>query len=342
MASLILTNDDLSVHLESRRLEVVRRVTDGVRPQHEKRTVPLHDLDRVVVIGRPSITIPVLIKLMDTGIPCFFVSSRGRWRGAVMPERNLNALRRLRQYAMAQSNERRLAVARRLIYSKIRNCRRVLQRLAANRSISDEPAHTCLCGELKHYAQRAANAQSHDELMGVEGIAAARYFDRLAVFFPPEMPFNGRSRRPPRDPVNALLSWTYTMLLGEMEGIIRSHGLDAALGFMHVDSDGRPTLALDLMEPLRPAFADMLVLNIVNHKIMREEHFEINPEDGGTYLTAEARKPYFTVYEQTMKRRFALHSNEPHTDFRKVMEGEVCRYLRALEQDQYEPFFLMP
>ncbi len=342
MASLILTNDDLSVHLDSRRLEVVRRITDGPRPQHEKRTVPLHDLDRVVVIGRPGITIPVLIKLMDEGVPCFFVSSHGRWRGSMTGDRNLNARRRLLQYERSRDRFFCLSVAQYLVYAKIRNCRRVLQRLAANRSLSDEQEHISVCNELKHFAQRAGNAVSHDELMGIEGIAAARYFQRLALFFPDNMPFNGRSRRPPRDSVNALLSWTYTMLLGEMEGIIRSHGLDAAIGVLHVESDNRPSLALDLIEPLRPAFADMLVLNILNHGILKQEHFEVRPDDGGTYLTVEARKPYFTVYEQTMKRRFAPRSGEPHTDFRKVMENEVCRYLRALEQDKLEPFFLMP
>jgi len=342
MASLILTKDVLSVRLASRRLEVIERISDGPHAKHEKRTVPLHDLDRVVAIGQPSITIPVLTKLMDKGIPCFFVSAHGRWRGAVISDRNLNARRRLRQYEQSRDRLFCLSVAQCLIKAKIQNSRRVLQRLAANRSLSDERMHISVCNELKHYAQRAMNAESHDELLGIEGIAAARYFQRLSLFFPENMPFNGRSRRPPRDAANALLSWTYTMLVGEMEGIIRSHGLDAALGVLHVESDNRPSLALDLIEPLRPAFADLLVLNILNHNILREEHFEVNPENGGTYLTEAARKPYFMVYEQTMKRRFAPRSGEPHTDFRKVMDGEVCRYLRALELNKFEPFFLMP
>ncbi len=342
MASLILTSDVLSVRLDSRRLEVVKRVSDGPRAKHEKRIVPLHDLDRVVAIGHPSITIPVLIKLMDQGIPCFFVSTYGRWRGAVISDRNLNGRRRLRQYDQSRDRLFCLSVAQCLIEAKIRNSRRVLQRLAANRALTDEREHIAICNELKHYAGCALNTESHDELMGVEGIAAARYFKRLACFFPKNMPFNGRSRRPPLDPANALLSWSYTMLLGEMEGIIRSHGLDAALGVLHVETDNRPSLALDLIEPLRPAIADLLVLNILNHKILREEHFEVNPENGGTYLTEEARKPYFMVYEQTMKRRFSPSSGESHTDFRKVMDNEVCRYLRALEMNKFEPFFLMP
>lgn len=342
MASLILTSDVLSVRLESRRLEVVKRIGDGPNPPHEKRTVPLHDLDRVVAVGRPSITIPVLIKLMDLGIPCFFVTSHGRWRGAVMGDNNLNAQRRIRQYEQATDNTFCLGMAQTLIYAKIRNSRRVLQRLAANRALTDEREHESICNELKHFAQRAANAENHDELRGIEGIAAARYFNRLSGFFPAETPFNRRTRRPPRDPANALLSWSYTILLGEMEGIIRSHGLDASIGFLHTDTVNRPSLALDLMEPLRPAFADLLVLNILNHNILRPEHFEINPENGGTYLTEEGRKPYFMVYEQSMKRRFALKAGESHTDFRKVMESEVCKYIRALELNKFEPFFLLP
>lgn len=342
MASLILTSDVLSVRLESRRLEVVKRTGDGPGAPHEKRAVPLHDLDRLIAIGQPSITIPVLTKLMDLGIPSFFVSSHGRWRGAIIGDNNLNARRRILQYQQATDNMFCLGVAQTLIYAKIRNSRRVLQRLAANRALTDEREHESICNELKHLAHRTASAESHDELRGIEGIAASRYFRRLSRFFPDDTPFKGRTRRPPRDPANALLSWTYTMLLGEMEGIIRSHGLDASLGFLHTDTANRPSLALDLMEPLRPAFADLLVLNILNHKILRAEHFEINPENGGTYLTEEARKPYFMVYEQTMKRRFSLKPSESHTDFRKVMDAEVCKYIRALELNKFEPFFLLP
>ena len=343
MPSLVLTSDTLSVRLLSRRLEVIRQdhQTPGSAPVRTE--VPLLDIDRVVLIGRPSVTIPVLTTLMDTGIPCFFLTAHGRWRGALSPDRNLNAARRIRQYEQATDPQFSLRVARRLVIAKIANSRRVLQRLAANREISDSPEHEAVCGELKHLLQRAGSTDSLDELRGIEGLAAARYFRRIGAFFPDTLPFRERSRRPPRDGANALLSWTYTILLGEVEGAIRAHGLDAAIGVLHADKLNTPSLALDLVEPLRPAIADLLVLSILNHAILRPEHFEVDIDDGGTYLTEEARKPFFVAYEQAMTRRFAMAKGSPHTDFRKVIDEQVCIYLRALERgDNEEEFFRLP
>ena len=342
MPSLILTSDTLSVRLQSKRLEVLRHNPKEPGAVTVRTEVPLFDLDRVVVIGRPAVTVPVLAELMDAGIPCFFLTAKGRWRGALSPDNNLNAARRLRQYEQATDPEFGLRVSRRLIVAKIRNSRRVLQRLAANRELSDTPEHEAVCNELKHLSQRAAGAATLDELRGIEGLAAARYFRRHGSFFPATAPFRERSRRPPRDAANALLSWTYTILLGEVEGMVRSHGLDAAVGVLHADTFNTPSLALDLLEPLRPAVADLLVLSLLNHSILRPEHFEIDGEDGGTYLTEEARKPFFVAYEQAMTRRFSLAAGEPHTDFRRVIDAQVCAYLRALEQGRDEPFFLLP
>lgn len=343
MPSLVLTSDTLSVRLLSRRLEVIRQdhQTPGSAPVRTE--VPLFDLDRVVIIGMPSVTIPVLTRLMDCGIPCFFLSGRGRWRGALGPDNNLNAARRIRQYEMATDAQFALRVARRIIIAKIANSRRVLQRLAANRELSDTPEHEAVGNELKHLLRRAESTATLDELRGIEGLAAARYFRRIGAFFPDALPFRERSRRPPRDAANALLSWTYTILLGEVEGAVRAHGLDAAIGVLHADKLNTPSLALDLLEPLRPAIADLLVLSILNHNILRPEHFEVRIEDDGTYLTEAARKPFFVAYEQAMTRRFALTKGEAHTDFRKVIDEQVCVYLRALERgDGTETFFRLP
>lgn len=343
MPSLVLTSDTLSVRLQSRRLEVLRHnhtKRDAVTTRTE---VPLFDLDRVVIIGQPSVTIPVLTELMDLGIPCFFLTAHGRWRGALCPDRNLNAARRIRQYEQATEPAFGLLVARRLVYAKIRNSRRVLQRLAANRELTDTPEHEAVCDELKQLTQCASEAETLGELRGFEGLAAARYFRRLGAFFPESAPFHERSRRPPRDAANALLSWTYTLLLGEVEGAIRCHGLDAAVGVLHEDTLNTPSLALDLIEPLRPAIADLLVLGILNHSILRPEHFEYHAEDGGTYLTEEARKPFFIAYEQAMTRRFVPEKGGEHTDFRQVIGTQVCVYLRALERGVCEDdFFLLP
>ena len=342
MPSLVLTSDTLDVRLKSRRLEVLRRNPDHPEQTPQRSEIPLLDVERLVIIGQPSVSLPVLVELMDEGIPCFFLTAHGRWRGSLSPDNNQNALRRVRQYEQSTDPAFCLKVARNLIYAKLKNSRRVLQRLAANRELSNTPEHKDVCAELLQYAEKSRIATSLDELRGYEGMGAARYFKRLGEFFPEDIPFKGRTRRPPRDEANALMSWSYTILLGELEGAVRAHGLDASIGVFHEFASGRPSLALDLLEPLRAPVADLLVLNILNHNILRKEHFEIDEEDGGTYLKESARKPYFVAYEQSMTRQFTMTRESPHTDLRKVLDEQVCIYLRMLEKDTDEPFFLLP
>lgn len=342
MPSLILSRDTLRVALLSKRLEVTSRVKDENGERNEVAQVPIFDLERVVVVGEPAFSIPALMRLADEGIPVFFVSRHGRWRGSLLPDNNLNAARRIRQYEQATDPVFGLSVARSLIYAKLRNSRRVLQRMAANRGMTDDPDYLHTEASLKNCAEEVRNADSVDVLRGIEGIGAAWYFRTLGRYFPETLPFAERNRRPPKDPANALLSWTYTILMGEVETAIRAHGLDAAIGCLHCDKTNTPSLALDLMEPLRPAVADLMVLNMVNHGMVKAaDHFEFQ-EDGGVYLNAEGRRAFFSLYEQTMLRRFSPAKGEAHTDFRKVIDAQVCEYLKALEQNEQPRFFILP
>ena len=342
MPSLILSSSDLvSVSLKSERLRIVS--LDRHSGENVSRDVPLFDLDRVVLLGTPPVTTPVFAALLDRGIPCFFATARNRWRGSLLPDRNRNAARRVRQYEQGTDPAFGLRVARRLVFAKIRNSRRVLQRLAANRGRTDDPDHRNTMVALASYMGEAMHAPSVDVVRGVEGIAAAIYFRDLGLSVPEELPFRTRSRRPPRDPANALLSFGYTMLLGEMECAIRTHGLDAAIGHLHEDTANSPSLALDLMEPLRAPVVDLLVLNIVNHTMVKAgEHFEVSAEDGGTYLNEEGRRSFFMMYENAMERRFSVAKGAPQTTLRRVLDSQIATYLKMLEQDKDEDFFFLP
>ncbi|MBI4444691.1 MAG: CRISPR-associated endonuclease Cas1 [Acidobacteria bacterium] len=341
MASLVISSETISVRLISRHVEVIRWVEWGKKPESRMR-VPLIDVDRVIVIGRPSISFPVLYGLLREGIPCFFLTSRGRWMGSLSPDNNKNAGRRVRQYELVNDAAFILEVARVLVYAKLRNSRRVLQRLSANRDESHLPEQRQVDRELEQLAARAREAGTLEELRGYEGMGAVRYFSRLGCFFPPNVPFGGRTRRPPKDAANALLSWSYTILLGEIEGCVRKHGLDACLGFLHGLKHGTPSLALDLLEPLRAPVCDLLVLNLLNHRILSEADFRFDAEKGGFYLKEESRKTFFTTYESTMSRQFAPAKGQPHTDFRRVIESSVATVLRGMEGERDLQFFLMP
>lgn len=342
MASLVISGDVITVRLISKHVEVIRWVERGKEAEARIR-VPLVDVERVVIIGRPSVSYPTLTMFLRLGIPCYLLTRKGRWLGALVPDNNLNGARRIRQYEMARNDDFALHVARRLVYAKLRNSRRVLQRLSANRGESNLPVQRETDELLAKLAEQAVEAETLDELRGYEGMGAGKYFARLGLFFPSDVPFNGRSRRPPKDPANALLSWTYTIVLGEVDGAVRKHGLDSSLGFLHGLRHGSPSLALDLLEPLRAPVCDLLVLNFLNHKILSEGDFRFDAEEGGFYLSEEARKPFFQGYEAAMNRKFTPAKGESHTDFRKVIDDQVVEVLRTLEDPSYEPdFFLMP
>ncbi|HBM15074.1 MAG TPA: CRISPR-associated endonuclease Cas1 [Lentisphaeria bacterium] len=341
MPSLIITGETVSVRLESEHLELVKRDPDDQRGERMIRMrVPLFDVDRCVIIGRPAMSIPVLQQLMKRGIPTFFLSSRYRWYGALHPDKNMNAERRIRQYQLANDHELALKISKKLVYAKLRNCRRVLQRLSANRSESENPAQVKFAAQIKNYGRMALIGKSLEEIRGYEGMGTAIYFSRLSDFFPPNVPFKGRNRQPPRDAANAILSWTYTIVLGELESVIRSHGLDPCIGFLHSVSNGSPSLALDLLEPLRPALCDMLVMHLLNHKVLTDDDFEFNAEDGGTYLAKDSMKEFFMSYEIYMTRKFTLRRGEDHIDYRKIIDSLVIGILKAMEGKEFQ-FFIM-
>jgi len=342
MPTLYLNGHLSSARLDGRCVEVSR--TEAAEdPAVRTMRVPFYDLERVVVIGQASITTPLLQKLASEGIPLHLISGHGRWLGALYPNANGHALRRLRQYDLARDGHFSLAFAAAAVVAKLRNSRRVLQRLAASRDESADPKHLDVCNSLHALAGQAEAAASFESLRGYEGYGAALYFDRLTRYFPEHAPFTGRNRRPPRDAANALLSWTYTIVLSEIDAAVRAANLDPCLGFLHEISYGRPSLSLDLLEPLRAPLCDMLVLRLLNHRLLRaEEHFEISPEDGGTYLNDEGRRAFFPEYERTMQRRFAESKGAPHTDFRLAIREQVNALLRAMEERADVSFFIMP
>ena len=342
MPSLVITNDTVTVNLESRHLELVKRAEGDSENRLIKLRAPLYDIDRVVVCGRPCISMAVFQKFMRDGIPVFFVTSHGRWIGSLCSDNNMNAERRIRQYQLSSDRIFSLEIARKIVFAKIKNSRRVLQRLSANRKLSDEQEQIVTSDRLDSMAEKAASAENIEELRGYEGMASALYFARLSSFFPDDLPFKERSRRPPRDEANALMSWTYTILLGEIDGAVRSHGLDPCIGFLHEISHGRPSMSLDLLEPLRAPLCDMLVLHLFNHQIFKKEDFEFNSEDGGTYMKQDGRKEFFREYEMTMTRKFSPKKGDSHVDFRKVIENSVLAVLKAMEGKTDYEFFLMP
>ncbi|QBG48954.1 CRISPR-associated endonuclease Cas1 [Verrucomicrobia bacterium S94] len=342
MPSLVFNGNRIEARRESRRI-ILSRTGDDCSTAASV-SVPLNDVDRATVVGHPHVSVSVLQKLMREGIPVSFISEKGHWYGTLHPDGDKNAARRLMQYRQQENPAVRLSCAKKVVRAKIRNQRRVLQRLAANRNESKASAHLDAVDTLRQLARTAGQAPDNESLRGIEGTAAARYFQRLGLFFPEAVPFNGRSRRPPRDAANALLSWTYTIVLSEVDAALRLQGLDPCFGWLHEVSAGTPALALDLLEPLRAPVCDLLVLNLLNHGILGPADFHVSAEDGGTYLNETARKKFFVHYESHMQRKFKPAPDAPHTDLRQCITRQVWGVLRLLENPETDEagIFLMP
>ncbi len=325
MASLYIVEQGATLRKESNRLVVER---DGAA------LAEIHDfkLDRVVIFGNVQLTTPAIWFLLESGIDTAFLSASGKLRGRLAPLESKNVPLRLRQYECTQDAgfARRMASA--IVAGKIANCIAVLSRHQRNHP---ECALEAEIAQLNSYLKKAArgeSAHSLDSLRGVEGQAAAVYFQGFARTLRRRMQFTKRTRRPPADPVNALLSFGYTLLYNEAISALSSVGFDPYLGFYHALHYGRCSLALDLMEEMRPLVADRLATQMVNLEIVKPDDFR--REQSGVLLGDGARKRFFREYERIVNAEFAHRQTGVRTTLRRALHDQAQALQRALMQGE--------
>ncbi len=342
MPTLYLTTPGTRAHLTSQHLEVElpeghSGATDGeadvARPFH--RRIPLHDIEQVVVETTAALTLAALAAFAERGIPVVLVRPNGQAVALCLPPAP-DLPTRLAHYQSRLTSGFPLAMARNLVEAKIANSRRLLQRLASNRQ---QPAPFAV-SRLEHHRTASLTATSVESCRGYEGTAAGTYFDALATFFPDAAPFERRSRRPPHNPANALLSFGYSLLTHETTTALHAAGLDPALGYLHEPESGRPSLALDLIEPFRAPAADGLALDLLNHgTVNSKSHFE--PREGGIYLNDDGRRRYYTAYERRMDRPFTSDLTGARTTLRDEIRRQLYSLKRLLlSQGAFEPFIM--
>lgn len=322
---LVVQSQDASVGLRSGEIHV--RKNGETISKH-----PIHQLSSVNLYGAIQISAQAQQALLENSIPLAWFSPAGRYIGSAqgLPCSGVDA--RLGQARLWHSPEKRLAIAATIIRSKIHNQRVLLMR--------NGHADDCTLRKLAHLRDSCSSQPSLTALRGVEGAAAALYFEHFSTMLKPEVAFDfeGRNRRPPKDPVNAMLSLAYSMLSKELTGIAHAVGLDPFLGFFHSPRYGRPALALDMMEEFRPIIADSTVITLINRA-------EISPDDfttttRGIIIKDSARRQFWRAWTRRMDTEVTHPHFQYKLSYRRMLSVQMRQLWRFCRDDisVFHPF----
>lgn len=307
-----------------------------------KLRVPLHHLGGIVCFGRVSCSPAAMGMCADAGVAISFMTEHGRFLARVSGFTPGNVLLRRAQYRVADDGAGSLAISQGIVSAKIANARAVLQRFLRDYPTQPGcPAIVKASAHLAHQVEDSQKACALDALRGVEGDAARFYFDVFNHLITSDngFAFNGRSRRPPMDNVNALLSFVYALLQHDARSACEAAGLDPAVGFLHRDRPGRPGLALDLMEEMRPFLADRLVFSLINRKQVQPSGFQKN-EAGGIHMDDKTRKTVLVAYQQRKQKTITHPYLNEKTTVGLLVHLQarlLARYLRG-DLDAYPSF----
>jgi CRISP-associated protein Cas1 len=309
-----------------------------------KLRVPLHMLEGIVCFGQVSCSPKLMARCSERGVGIAFLTERGRFLARVQGPVSGNVLLRREQYRRADNDARSAELARTFVGAKIANCRRVLQRTVRDHGEkTDAVKLEAAVAALGRRLSDLERVEGLDSVRGIEGDAGQIYFgvfDGMIVRGDDGFRFAGRSRRPPTDPVNALLSFVYTLLLHDVVSALETVGLDPQVGFLHRDRPGRPGLALDVMEEFRPFLADRLVLSLINRKQVPENGFE-RRETGGVYMDDATRKTVLVAYQERKQEEIVHPFLNEKTTVGMLVHLQallLARHLRG-DLDGYPPFF---
>jgi CRISPR-associated protein Cas1 len=311
----------------------------------ERARIPLHMLASVVVFGAIYVSPALIQACASSGITIVLLDRSGRFQARVEGPITGNVLLRRAQYRVSDQPEE---IVRSFVVGKTANQRSVLMRALRDHgdeySQADREAITRTVERLAFILRRVEiSDETLDQLRGSEGEAANLYFgvfDHLIRSPDENFRWKGRSRRPPLDPVNALLSFLYTLLTHDCRNSAEAVGLDPAVGFLHRDRPGRPSLALDLMEELRPALADRLALSLINRRQLRASDFETR-EGGAVIMTDDARKTVLTAWQERKKeeRQHSFLDEKAPLGLVPYLQAQLlARHLRG-DLDAYPPWF---
>lgn len=334
--TLYVTSEDAYLSLDGENLVV--NVGDNILGR-----VPLHTFESVVTFGYTGVSPALMGKCAEMNKAIVFMKPNGRFLARTIGKSHGNILLRREQYRFCDNEKASVQLSRNIVSAKLNNCAAVLRRAVSDHQLRLDAEKISRAAEnLKNNSIKAFYAENAESLRGLEGESANIYFsvfDDLIIQQKEDFVYSSRSRRPPMDNVNALLSFSYSLLTSLYTSALEAVGLDSYSGFFHTERPGRCSLALDLMEELRAPLADRFVLTLINKRMISASSF-VYKENGSVLLTDEARKDFLTLWQKRKQEELTHpYLNEkiewgliPH-----VQAMLLARYIRD-DIDDYPPF----
>lgn len=329
MTTLYVTDQGAYIRVRQKHFEVLLKSV-------VKLSVPVSRVSHVVLFGCCNLSHGAVQLALQRKIPVLYLASNGRYFGRLETEGQAQLEYLTRQVMRSLEPEFRVRMARSIILGKLHNSRVVLQRLNRKRP-SEKAAHAI--AELLEVMEQVRSAETIEVMMGYEGHGAALYFQAFATLLKGRFEFEKRTRRPPTDPVNSLMSLGYTLLSQQVHSMVMVTGLHTHFGNLHVPHRSRPSLVCDLVEEFRSPMVDSLVAYLINSNIFVEEDFTPPDERGGVYLHPDGLKKFLKHWEERLQTQVTHPSTGTKTTYRRCLELQVWEYVKCLTEDgkDYRP-----
>lgn len=305
------------------------------KDREDLQNVFLFDCDAIIINNNSSITSCAVNAILENDIPAYFISNTKGYLGKIQKNDGKNIFLRKRQYILSEDYDFCFDLQKAVVLGKLKNQRTMLMRC---RRYHKKESLTNNIDHLSYVIENLEKADSDEKVMGYEGVGSHIYFNGFGKMIKEPFVFDTRSRRPPKDPVNAMLGYLYAMLAGYVEKGISLHGLDSFCGFLHADTYGRQSLVYDLMEEFRPVICDSVVLFMCNTGMVDFSDFE--ERDNGVYLNKKGRKKTIESFYKRIRTEIKYHGQT--ITYEKLFERKAGEFASALIDTTkiYEPFLV--
>ena len=322
MATLYITEQGAKIKKEGRRIIVEK-------DNKKLLDLPIIKTENILIYGNVQVSTQAMNMLLSNGISLSFLYMDGRIKGKLLPVKAKNVILRMNQYEKTKHPDFVNNISRIIVKNKLKNCIKLIEDYRKNywdKFFSES------IEKIKNLFPIFERKTKPNTILGIEGRGSVIYFDAYSKMFRSNLTFGGRNRKPPRDPVNALLSFGYMLVLNEIFSLLEAVGFDPYLGFLHKIDYGRPSLALDLLEEFRVPIVDKFVLNLSNKNILKASDFT-KREDGGIYLKPESLKKFFIHYDRWMNKQ------RKHGSFKNIIKNQVYRFQKTIsDKKMYVPY----